>query len=297
MPAWATEGSAAWPLASSTRWPRCRLPAMGYGLRYEYGIFRQTIQDGWHSERPDNWLRRPDPWEVVRPHEKVEVKLGCSFECAAGALRADPGKDLHAVRHPLRPPRGRLWRQDDQHPSAVGRGRAGLFRFSAVQPRRFRRRGGRDAHGGVPHARAVSRRFHQHGAGAAVRTGILPGCLLAGRPGAAFPPQQCRLEHVSREGRHPTQRHPPDDGRPRVDADSAGRRPPRLGPGMGPHPADPGLHEPHPAARGPGKMAGRLVRNAAAAPPGDHLRDQPPPARFRARPVPRRRGPRRTRSA
>ena len=44
-----------------------QLPAMGYGLRYEYGIFRQTIQDGWQHEQPDNWLRRPDPWEVAAP--------------------------------------------------------------------------------------------------------------------------------------------------------------------------------------------------------------------------------------
>ena len=38
-----------------------QLPAMGYGLRYEYGIFKQTIEDGWQREQPDNWLRRPDP--------------------------------------------------------------------------------------------------------------------------------------------------------------------------------------------------------------------------------------------
>ena len=46
-----------------------QLPAMGYGLRYEYGIFKQTIEDGWQREHPDNWLRRTDPWEVARPHE------------------------------------------------------------------------------------------------------------------------------------------------------------------------------------------------------------------------------------
>ena len=46
-----------------------QLPAMGYGLRYEYGIFKQTIKDGWQQEQPDNWLRRPDPWEVARPGE------------------------------------------------------------------------------------------------------------------------------------------------------------------------------------------------------------------------------------
>ncbi|WP_200841089.1 glycogen/starch/alpha-glucan phosphorylase, partial [Geminicoccus flavidas] len=49
-----------------------QLPAMGYGLRYEYGIFRQVIEDGWQRAQPDNWLRRPDPWEVARPHEAVE---------------------------------------------------------------------------------------------------------------------------------------------------------------------------------------------------------------------------------
>jgi glycogen phosphorylase len=69
-----------------------QLPAMGYGLRYEYGIFRQAIQDGWQQEQPDNWLRRPDPWEVARPDDKIEVKLNCSFEVNGGQLRPIPGR-------------------------------------------------------------------------------------------------------------------------------------------------------------------------------------------------------------
>jgi len=68
------------------------LPAMGYGLRYEYGMFRQTVQNGWQQETPDNWLRMPDPWEVARPHETVEVDLNCSFEMRGGNLRAIPGQ-------------------------------------------------------------------------------------------------------------------------------------------------------------------------------------------------------------
>ncbi|HXJ60784.1 MAG TPA: glycogen/starch/alpha-glucan phosphorylase [Verrucomicrobiae bacterium] len=67
------------------------LPAMGYGLRYEYGMFKQTIKDGWQQEQPDNWLRHPDPWEVARPHEKLEVQLNCSFQARGGILRAMPG--------------------------------------------------------------------------------------------------------------------------------------------------------------------------------------------------------------
>jgi len=54
-----------------------QLPAMGYGLRYEYGMFKQTIQDGWQHEVPDNWLRHPDPWEVTRPYARVTIKLNC----------------------------------------------------------------------------------------------------------------------------------------------------------------------------------------------------------------------------
>jgi starch phosphorylase len=77
-----------------------QLPAMGYGLRYEYGIFRQTIQDGWQHEQPDNWLRRPDPWEVARPQEKVEVKLNCSFELRGGTLRAVLGKTSSLIGIP-----------------------------------------------------------------------------------------------------------------------------------------------------------------------------------------------------
>jgi starch phosphorylase len=64
-----------------------QLPAMGYGLRYEYGIFKQTVRAGWQREEPDNWLRRADPWEVARPNETIEVPLGCAFEVRGGSLR------------------------------------------------------------------------------------------------------------------------------------------------------------------------------------------------------------------
>src|SRR5258707_929318 len=78
-----------------------QLPAMGYGLRYEYGIYRQTIEDGWQHEQPDNWLRRPDPWEVARPQDKVEVKLACSFEMHGGSLRAIPGRPSSLIGIPF----------------------------------------------------------------------------------------------------------------------------------------------------------------------------------------------------
>src|SRR6201981_644712 len=69
-----------------------QLPGTGYGLRYEYGMFRQSFNDGWQQEQPDNWLRRPDPWEVCRAPEKVEIKLNCSFRLRDGKLEVIPDR-------------------------------------------------------------------------------------------------------------------------------------------------------------------------------------------------------------
>ena len=51
------------------------LPAYGYGIRYEYGIFEQDINNGWQLERPDTWLRYGNPWEVMRPELTYEIKF------------------------------------------------------------------------------------------------------------------------------------------------------------------------------------------------------------------------------
>ena len=52
------------------------IPAVGYGIRYEFGIFDQWIQDGAQMEHPDKWLRFGNPWEIRRPELTVEVKFG-----------------------------------------------------------------------------------------------------------------------------------------------------------------------------------------------------------------------------
>jgi len=52
-----------------------QLPAYGYGIRYEYGIFFQKIQDGYQVETPDNWLRYGNPWEIPRPESLHPVKF------------------------------------------------------------------------------------------------------------------------------------------------------------------------------------------------------------------------------
>ncbi len=78
-----------------------QLPATGYGLRYEYGMFKQSIRDGWQQEQPDNWLRRTDPWEVSRPNETVEVKLNCSFKVRSGVLQVIAGQPSSLIGMPF----------------------------------------------------------------------------------------------------------------------------------------------------------------------------------------------------
>ena len=78
-----------------------QLPAMGYGLRFEYGIFKQSVRNGWQQEMPDNWLRSPDPWEVARLNEKVEIELGCSFELSEGSLRPVLGRPSTLIGIPF----------------------------------------------------------------------------------------------------------------------------------------------------------------------------------------------------
>jgi starch phosphorylase len=56
------------------------IPSVGYGIRYEFGIFHQEIVDGWQVEKTDKWLRFGNPWELVRPEWAVEVKLGGTVE-------------------------------------------------------------------------------------------------------------------------------------------------------------------------------------------------------------------------
>jgi len=69
-----------------------QLPATGYGLRYEYGMFRQSFENGWQQENPDNWLRNGDPWEICRLHERVKINLNCSFKLRDGKLEVIPNR-------------------------------------------------------------------------------------------------------------------------------------------------------------------------------------------------------------
>ena len=65
------------------------IPAIGYGIRYEFGIFDQVIRDGWQIEITDKWLRLGNPWEIARPEDAIYVKFGGRTE----RYRDDQGRE------------------------------------------------------------------------------------------------------------------------------------------------------------------------------------------------------------
>ena len=236
-----------------------QIPAMGYGLRYEYGIFKQSIQDGWQHELPDNWLRRPDPWEVARPHETVDVKLNCSFEVRGGTLRALVGCPSSLIGIPFdRPVVGysgktvntlRLW-------AAAAHDYFNFQEFSSG-----------DFVGALAEtleAESLTRVLYPDdhtsmGQGLRfVQEYFLVACSLAdlvrrfrvsNADWSALPDKVA----IQLNDTHPTM------AVPGVDAHSDRRSTPRMGSGLGHHPKNASLHEPHLAARSSREMAGCMV--------------------------------------
>jgi len=80
------------------------IPATGYGIRYEFGIFDQVIRDGWQVEITDKWLKGGWPWEIVRPDQACRVGFGGQVEChtdSAGRLqhRWHPAQVVVGIPH------------------------------------------------------------------------------------------------------------------------------------------------------------------------------------------------------
>ena len=101
---WATAASAGWPRATSTHWPRLERPAIGYGIRYEFGIFDQEIHDGWQVEKTDNWLDNGNPWEIAKPDVNYLVNWGGYVEhytddAGADRVRWMPGRVIKGVAY------------------------------------------------------------------------------------------------------------------------------------------------------------------------------------------------------
>ena len=81
-----------------------QIPSIGYGIRYEFGIFDQAIRDGWQVETTDKWLHLGNPWEIPRPEIVFDVKLGgrtewYTDERGRGRVRWVPERVVRGVAH------------------------------------------------------------------------------------------------------------------------------------------------------------------------------------------------------
>lgn len=81
-----------------------QIPAIGYGIRYEFGIFEQQIRDGWQVEMADKWLRLGNPWEIMRPEIAYDVGFGGHTEAYtddAGRYRMRwiPARVVRGIAH------------------------------------------------------------------------------------------------------------------------------------------------------------------------------------------------------
>ena len=75
------------------------LPCIGYGIRYEYGMFRQEIADGWQVEQPDRWLDQPYPWDILRPERAYRIRFGGRVEHHGFRAHWIDTEDIIAVAH------------------------------------------------------------------------------------------------------------------------------------------------------------------------------------------------------
>src|SRR6266446_431548 len=82
------------------------IPAYGYGIRYDHGLFRQVIRDGWQQEYPEEWLSFGNPWEFARPEVIYDIHFGGRVETTispTGVKRSDwhPAESLEAVAYDI----------------------------------------------------------------------------------------------------------------------------------------------------------------------------------------------------
>jgi starch phosphorylase len=233
------------------------VPAIGYGIRYEFGIFEQYICDGWQREVTDKWLQFGNPWEVPRPELAVEVKLGGRTEhwsdpdgrfgvrWVTDTIVKGVPYDIPILGYRVNTANTlRLWKAEAHQ----------TFDFQAFNQG--------DYYG------AVDQKITSEN----ITKVLYPNdATLAGK--------RLRLEQqyffVSCALQDLLNRHQ----RLGLEIDT-----------LADHHGQLRLHQPHPAARSPGDLAAADLPAGAAPAPGDHLRDQPPLPRPGADELPRRSG-------
>lgn len=113
------------------------IPAIGYGIRYDHGIFRQSLEDGWQREAPETWLAEGNPWEFARPESTYRIGFGGHVSTSAHGDQIrrhwQPAETVNAVAYdiPVIGWRGRhvnvlrLWKAEADAPVELARFNAG----------------------------------------------------------------------------------------------------------------------------------------------------------------------------
>jgi len=252
-----------------------QLPVMGYGIRYEYGMFRQHLENGRQVEEPEHWLRDGNPWELERPEYSRRVHFGgrSEFYNAADGTLQIRWVDTHSVLAvpydiPIPGYRNgtvntlRLWKAVATDAFDLGEFNAGSYSESVA------------AKNAAEHitmvlypndasenGKALRLKQQYFLASASLQDAIERWIRYHGKDFSQFAEKKL----------FPAERHPPKLCRGGIDAPVAGRTGAQLGPGLGYHQPDYGLYQSHAVAGSPGEMAGAAVPPVCYPPARYHL--------------------------
>ena len=261
------------------------VPAHGYGIRYDHGIFRQALRDGWQLELPEDWLSSGNPWEFERPEVSYTIGFGGTVETIESddgttRYRWDPAETVNAVAFdtPIAGWRGR-------HVNTLR-----LWSARATDPLRlddFNRGDHVGALADRVRLEAISRVLYPSddtAAGHELRlrqefffaSASLQDLLRRHKAAAR------RARHARRPRGDPAERHAPGHRRARADAPAGRRARHAVGARLEHHDVDLQLHEPHAAAGSSRDLARRAHREPAAAAHADHLSHQRAASRCRS---------------
>ena len=237
----AMAASAGWRPASWKAWRRWSIAAHGYGIRYDHGLFRQVIKDGWQQEYPGGLAVIRQPVGVRAARHQLPDRLrrhgrGSRRPTARCAQIWHPGRDGRGGG--LRHARGRLARPACEHAAAVVGARARSAAAGCVQPRRLCRRAGDQVRAPI-RSRKLLYPSDETPAGQELRLRqefFFASASLQDLMRRHLQ-QHGDIAHAGRQGRHPAQRYAPGDRRARADAHSWSMFTACPGRSLGYHPA------------------------------------------------------------
>ncbi len=251
--------SGAWRRAFSDSMATLGIAGMGYGLRYDYGIFRQDIIGGHQQESPDQWLRFGNPWEIARPERTYAVRFGgrvIQYTGSTGRLVHEwvDTESVNAMAYDIPVPGYknnivntlRLWSAKATNDFDISYFNRGDY-LKAVQEK-----------SSTENITRVLYPNDQQPAGirAAPEAGVLSGLGHAARRDFAPPALPHGSLQPARAGRVPDERHASGAGRGRADARAGRRARHAVGPRLLAGQALLRLHQPHHLARSARALAG-----------------------------------------